>query len=62
MATALRTANSNAALSVLGRLRMALKTHAFVEGSILDSIFGNTALVKWLYNDFSQRHSPDHCE
>lgn len=60
VATALRTANSSSALSVLGRLRMALKTHAFVEGSILDSIFGNTALAKWLYNDFSLRHSPDH--
>lgn len=59
VALALRTANSSAALSVLARLRMALKTHAFVEGSILDAIFGNTALAKWLYNDFFLQHSPD---
>jgi glutamate dehydrogenase len=58
VASALRSANSDA-LPVLGKLRMALKTNSFVEGSVLDSIFANVELVKWLYNDFATRNCPD---
>ena len=58
VASALRSVNSEA-VAVLSKLRLALKTHAFVEGSLLDAIFRNTALVKWLYNDFAIRHNPD---
>jgi hypothetical protein len=33
-------------------------THAFNEGSLLESFFRNTAAIEYLYRDFRARHEP----
>lgn len=46
------------ALPLLSRLRVTLKMHAFTERYLLDAILVNVPGVRWLYSDFTARHSP----
>eukprot|EP00052_Salpingoeca_macrocollata_P027944 m.267599 g.267599 ORF g.267599 m.267599 type:complete len:1069 (-) comp22804_c7_seq3:147-3353(-) len=45
-------------LSLLSKLRTALKAQSFTEGAILDSICCNLEAVTWMYEDFVTRHMP----
>jgi len=43
---------------MLSRIRASLKANAFNEGTILDAIYRNPAVVRWLYDDFARRNMP----
>lgn len=53
-----KMADQSEALMMLSRIRASLKTNAFNEGTILDAIYRNPGVVRWLYDDFARRNMP----